>query len=113
METLLENGGQKLAHDGSLALVEGEQALLQRACLRLTLRRGSLPGVPDFGSRLWSLGKSGEHLEAAALEAAREALAPMKELSVVEVKASRREGKLGLRVLLRRVKDGKSWEVLL
>lgn len=87
MDVLLENGDIVLDHRGMPVRVEGKRELAQRAVIRLAVKRGSLPGHPEFGSRLHRLGQTGsrERLEQAALAAVREALAPVRELKVLSV----------------------------
>lgn len=87
MDVLLKNGDTVLDHRGRPVMVSGEDELLQRAAIRLTVRRGSLAHDPDFGSRLF-LVRTGnrEARDRQALTAVREALAPMKEIAVRSVR---------------------------
>ena len=84
MEVLLCKGDLALDHCGNPIPLAGEQAVLQRAAIRLGVRRGSFPGDPNLGSRLHLL--RGLHrqnaLEQAALTAVRQALQPMPEIQV-------------------------------
>lgn len=81
MDVLLENGDFVPDHRGSPVLVDGERELLQRAAIRLAVRRGSLPHDPAFGSTLHRLrGGASESTNAQALAAVRQALAPLPQL---------------------------------
>ena len=55
MEVMLLDGDIALDRQGSPRMVEGDLAVLQRAALRLCVRRGSHPADPQFGSRLHRL----------------------------------------------------------
>ena len=48
--------GDYAAKGNGLAAVSGKEAVLQRALMKLTARRGQFPFLEDFGSRLWTLG---------------------------------------------------------
>lgn len=117
MDVLLEDGDIVLDHRGMPVQVKGKRELAQRAVIRLAVKRGSLPGHPEFGSRLHRLGQTGsrERLDQAALAAVREALAPIRELKVlsvgchydgensrlsVRVRAAAEEGPISLEVTL-------------
>lgn len=65
-------------------MISGERELLQRAAIRLALRRGSLPHDPAFGSTLHRLNaaESRAARSARALAAARQALAPLPQVEV-------------------------------
>ena len=58
MELKLVNG--KYCADGAngLASVSGKEELAQRIAMKLTARRGAFPLMPDFGSRLYLLGRT-------------------------------------------------------
>ena len=56
MEARLENGDYLPDGRGGFLTAEGDEALLQRALLRLSARRGSFPFLPELGSRLSLLG---------------------------------------------------------
>lgn len=90
MDTLVVNGDHFLDGRGLPVVLEGERELLQRAMLRLSVRRGALRGAPALGSELHKLkGAREEVLERLALSYAREAIAPMTGLSVQGVRAVR------------------------
>lgn len=55
MDALLIDGGHLCDSLGSPVMVGGERELLQRAAIRLAVRRGSLPHDPAFGSTLHRL----------------------------------------------------------
>jgi len=87
MELKLENGDYVPAANGELARVDGNEALLQRALMRLQARRGGFAALPDYGSRLHTLCrlKPGERAAAARAYAV-EALAAEPEMEVGEVR---------------------------
>ena len=59
MDALLIDGGHLCDSLGSPVMVGGERELLQRAAIRLAVRRGSLPHDPAFGSTLHRLDTDG------------------------------------------------------
>lgn len=83
--------------------VDGAMALVQRALIRLSVRRGSFAADPELGSALHTLGLvPPEQRDAMALSLARQALAPIQEVSA-ETAACVRDGEalrltFGLRV---------------
>ena len=107
MEVMLLDGDIALDRQGSPRMVEGDLAVLQRAALRLCVRRGSHPADPQFGSRLHRLrgGLPGQRLDARAQAAAREALAPMGELEITGCRAAYDpcRDRLEVRLTLRRL----------
>ena len=81
MELKLVNGDY--LPDGRGGLEQAEEEILQRALSRLTARRGSFPFLPEFGSRLYLLGREKPSLrQALARQYAAEALADEEGLSV-------------------------------
>ena len=86
MEARIRNGDYLPDGQGGFLRAEGGEALLQRALLRLTARRGRFPFLPDFGSRLYLLGMVAPTVrELAAERYVTEALA-MEDLTVEEVR---------------------------
>lgn len=55
MERVLIDGDYVPDGAGGLTAVSGGQEALARALYRLTVRRGSLPFLPELGSRLYQL----------------------------------------------------------
>lgn len=91
MDTLLVNGDHGLDSRGLPAVVTGDRELIQRALVRLSVRKGSLGGAPTLGSELHRLrGARAEHLDRLALSYVQEALAAMAGVTVESV-AVRRE----------------------
>ena len=84
MDALLIDGGHLCDSLGSPVMVGGERELLQRAAIRLAVRRGSLPHDPAFGSTLHRLDADGPAgaRDARALADARLALAPLPQFEV-------------------------------
>lgn len=83
MELKLQDGDYVLDTGGGFRSVSGTDALVQRALMRLTARRGSYLPLPDYGSRLHTLCrlKPGERA-AAARAYVLEALAPERGVSL-------------------------------
>ena len=102
MEVLLRNGDIAVDRQGLPLPVEGVQAVLQRAVLRLSVRQGSHPADPRFGSRLHRIRGplSGQRLNARVQAAVREALAPMGELEIARCQAAYDSSRDQLRVAL-------------
>lgn len=91
MDTLLTDGEHALDGRGQLCAIDGERELIQRALIRLSVRRGAFTRDPGLGSELHKLpGVRGDILERLALSYVREALAPMSEAGVQRVTAERR-----------------------
>lgn len=90
MDLMLENGDFARNAKGAPKRLEGVGELLQRAIIRLTVKRGSFAFDPLLGSRLYTLrAGDADRLEAQARVYAQEALAPMRgTLAVEEVKVS-------------------------
>jgi len=83
MELKLENGQYIFDAAGFPETVSGTEALLQRARMRLAARRGSFLPDPDYGSRLYLLGRlKPSERTAAAKSYAVEALTPETAISV-------------------------------
>ena len=76
MELRLKNGDYIPDGVGGVRSVDGAEALVQRVLFRLVARRGMFPMMPEFGSRLWQLGRiPAAQRQAAAKQYAAEALA--------------------------------------
>ena len=57
MELKMENGRYVPAQQGRLEQVEGVEELRQRILMKLTARRGGFSAMPEYGSRLYLLGR--------------------------------------------------------
>jgi hypothetical protein len=103
MEFALRDGDYRPDGLGSFETVNGSEALLQRALIRLAARRGCLPWMPELGSRLHTLGSARPaEREGAALAYVAEALAPEADVRVEDVSLSQTEdGRLRIAVTLR------------
>lgn len=109
MDIRLKNGEQVLDGRGLPETVRGEEALLQQALIRLTVRKGSFPQDPALGSRLHELRRSGvARLEQLALGYAQDALAPMTGVRVQEVLCRYDQGADRLEMELTLWVEGKS-----
>lgn len=87
IDTLIINGDFSLDNRGRLITLHNEQELLQRAIIRLMVRKGSFIFDKDMGSELYQLRRSDpKNLERIALGYVQDALYPMTGLSVGEVK---------------------------
>ena len=92
MEARLENGDYLPDGRGGFLTAEGDEALLQRALLRLSARRGSFPFLPELGSRLYLLGTLAPAARSLAAERyVTEALAPETALKVESVRLREEE----------------------
>lgn len=86
MDTLLINGDFKKDTRGMLISVYSEQEILQRALIRLAVKKGSFIYDKDLGSELHKLKRSDiKLLNRTALGYVQDALYPMNELSVNDV----------------------------
>ncbi len=80
MDIEIKNGDW-VHENGTLAMIEGTQEILQHARIRLQAKKGGFYSDPSFGSRLHELkGQTGKQVETIALEYAGEALAEMPEV---------------------------------
>lgn len=90
MDTLLVGGDHALDGRGLPVAVTGERELIQRALIRLSVRRGAFAPDPALGSELYKLsGARSDLLERLALSYAQEALAPMPQVGVYGVQVER------------------------
>lgn len=90
MDTLLVGGDHFLDGRGLPVTLSGSAELIQRALLRLSIKRGSFVLDPTLGSELHRLrGTQTEVMERLALSYAQEALATMPGVSVSRVAIDR------------------------
>lgn len=93
-------------------LVGGAEELIQRALIRLTVRRGSFALDPGLGSELNTLRAAGQkNLDDAAANLVRQALLPLPEVEATRVRCTREGERLLLRVELRVLEQTKILEV--
>jgi len=86
MDTLLYNGDHYTDARGLPVTLTGDQELVQRALIRLQVKRGSFLPDPTLGSELYKLRRSaGEQNSRLAMAYVQEALADLPELSVRRV----------------------------
>ena len=89
LDTLLYAGDHAPDGRGLPAPVHGARELLQRALIRLCVKKGSFALDPGLGSELYRLPHvSGAALERAALSFVQEALVPLPQLSVRAVQCA-------------------------
>ena len=102
MDTLLKNADIALDARGRPTAVSGVDELLQRALVRLTVKKGTFLYDPELGSRLYTLRAGGSNVQGTAESMVREALGPIRELTVesVEAAASRDQERMDIRVKL-------------
>ena len=87
MDTLLVNGDHFTDSRGIPVKIFGERELIQRALLRLSIKKGSFEKDPALGSELYKLRDiKGGNLERAAMSYVQEALLSMPEIIVTGVK---------------------------
>ena len=92
MDTLLLGGDHSLDNRGLPARIDGERELMQRALLRLTIRRGAFPLDPSLGSELHRLLQANPDTWARlALSYAQQALFPMPDVQAESVSVQRGE----------------------
>ena len=88
MDTMLQNGDFVRGRGGLPKAIGGTEELIQRALIRLTVRKGAFPLDPGLGSQLYLLRDAGRaHWEDQALLYAKEALEKMPGTEVLGVKA--------------------------
>jgi phage gp46-like protein len=106
LDTLLIDRDHYTAGCAQPVEIDGLDALMQQALIRLTARRGSFAPDPNLGSRLWQLPRGdNETLGARALPLAQEALADLPQLQVsqVDCRYDRGADRLSLTVSLTRL----------
>lgn len=90
MDTLLANGDQFTDSRGLPVPLEGDGELIQRALIRLSVKRGSFREDPTLGSQLHKLQGGGtDTLNRLALSYVQDALAPLPQLTVKSVTVTR------------------------
>lgn len=88
MDTMLQNGDFVRGRGGLPRVINGSEEWIQRAMIRLTVRKGSFPLDPKLGSELHLLRDAKRpYWEEQALLYAKEALADMPQAQVLDVKA--------------------------
>ena len=89
MDTLLYNGDHFADSRGLPVAIMGSREILQRALIRLQVRRGNFSLDPSLGSDLHKLRRNAdEHNTRIAMNYVREALSPIREISVEWVRLS-------------------------
>lgn len=84
---MLIGGDHSADSRGIPVAIEGEREIIQRALMRLTIKKGSFPLDLELGSELYRLASvRGGDLARIALGYAQEALLPMPEVSVTGVR---------------------------
>lgn len=103
------NGDHALDGRGLPATLTGDAELIQRALIRLSVRRGSFAQDPQLGSELYRLrGARPAQLERLALAYAQEALEPMSGVAATAAEVSR-TGRDTLLVAVRVAHRGRSY----
>lgn len=101
MDTLLQEGDMRRGTRGLPCTVTGAEELIQRAIIRLSVRRGSFALDPALGSELYKLGAcNAASLAATAENFVRQALLPLPEITVNEVRCVRTDDRLRLQMEL-------------
>lgn len=94
MELKLRDGDYVPDGAGGFLRLEGRQALLAQALLRLTARRGQFPFWPELGSRLYRLAvEKPSGRDAAAAQYAQEALANL-DVQVLDARVTAADEKI-------------------
>jgi len=102
LEFALRAGDYRPDGRGSFVAVSGPEALLQRALIRLSARRGCLPWLPELGSRLHMLRSArSDEWDVLAQAYVTEALAPEEDVRVETVSVTQPEpGRLHIEAIL-------------
>lgn len=82
MDTAINNGDFLLGYDGLPMSISGVQEILQRALIRLTVKKGSFIFDTNLGSNLYKLKAGSRNIKNEALSIVKEALEPMQNVSV-------------------------------
>ena len=105
-------GDHKRGLRGLPVSIGGSDELIQRAMIRLAVRRGSFAPDPELGSAFYTLGAVGARdLDAAALSLAHQALMPLAGVSVTGASCSRTGDQLRVNVALTVGNETKTLEV--
>lgn len=88
MDTLLRRGDFAVNANGLPMAISGRAELLQRAEIRLRMRRGSFSYDSSLGSRLYTLVLSGNDLDVRARELTEEALTTLPGVTVQKVRCT-------------------------
>lgn len=88
MDTLLQQGDFAVNPNGLPVAVSGKAELVQRAEIRLHVRRGSFSYDSKLGSRLYTLRLSGSDLDVRARELTEEALTGLPGVTVQKVRCT-------------------------
>lgn len=102
MDTLLVNRDHCTDSRGIPVTVAGDSEIIQRALIRLCVKKGALDGEPTLGSELYRL-KNARTQDAAriAMSYVQEALSPMPGVSVSDVSVAQSQtGALEVRVTI-------------
>jgi len=83
VEAALKDGDILQNAAGQFQMLDGINALFQRAAFRLNVKKGAFWYAPEFGSHLFELDRSAPESENIALSMAAEALLPMPEAKVI------------------------------
>ena len=115
MDTAISNGDFMLDSNGIPISIYGIQEILQRALIRLTVRKGSFIYDTNLGSDLYKLKKtSSTNIKSRALSMVKEALKPMSNVLVDDVSTEfiNSSENLKLNVVLRVNNNKKEMEVV-
>lgn len=115
MDTAISNGDFMLDSNGIPISIYGIQEILQRALIRLTVRKGSFIYDTNLGSDLYKLKKTAStNIKSRALSMVKEALKPMSNVLVDDVSTEfiNSSENLKLNVVLRVNNNKKEMEVV-
>lgn len=101
MELELKDGRYTLDGGHALREIDGAEELAQRVALRLRVHRGAFLPLPEFGSRLYTLGRlHPNERETAARQFVLEALADETDLSLDALELTEKDGDAVLKLTL-------------
>lgn len=115
MDTALKNGDFYLGTTGKPMAISGMKEMLQRALIRLTVKKGSFIYDKNLGSNLYTLKATSGNIKNKATLIVKEALADMTEITVDDITFKLINGgeNLNINVLLSINENQKEVEVLL
>lgn len=114
MDTVLVNGDYLKDAKGRPVQIEGIHEILQRALIRMSVRKGSFEYDASLGSELYKLKTSyidKKSLNEKIVSYAREALEPIKGIRILGVEAQRTGGGENLNLLFKLTVDNKVSEM--
>ena len=111
MDTSLKAGDLAENESGKPYLISSLEETVQRCMIRLCIRQGSFCYNPYLGGNLHMLDKNDENLSGNAILLVREALLPIKQVTVKKVNADVQNGRIVLDITISAYGEEASMEV--